>query len=53
MDARIEQKALELMQVSNQAMLLENQILDNHNRARELKRLISEIRQQKLSSLWD
>jgi len=53
MDARIEQKALELMQVSNQAMLLENQVLDNQNRARELKRLISEIRQQKLSSLWE
>lgn len=51
-DARVEQKALELMRVSNQAMLLENQVIDKKNKVRELNRLISEIRQQKLSSLW-
>lgn len=52
-DARVEQKALELMHISDQAMLLENQVIDKKNKVRELNRLISEIRKQKLSSLWD
>ncbi|MFM6938478.1 MAG: helix-turn-helix domain-containing protein [Aquirufa sp.] len=53
MDARIERKAKELMRISDQAMLLENQIIDNKNKEREFNRLISEIKQQKLSSLWE
>jgi predicted DNA-binding mobile mystery protein A len=50
---RAELKAKELMERSNQAMLLENQEADNKNKSREYDRLISEIRNQKLSSLWD
>jgi hypothetical protein len=41
------------MERSNQAMLLENQEADNKNKSREYDRLITEIRNQKLSSLWD
>ena len=50
---RAELKAKELMERSNQAMLLENQEADNKNKSREYDRLITEIRNQKLSSLWD
>ncbi len=50
---RAELKAKELMESSNQAMLLENQEADNKNKSREYDRLITEIRNQKLSSLWD
>ncbi len=50
---RSELKAKELMERSNQAMLLENQEADNKNKSREYDRLITEIRNQKLSSLWD
>lgn len=50
---RVELKAKELMERSNQAMLLENQEADNKNKSREYDRLITEIRNQKLSSLWD
>jgi hypothetical protein len=50
---RAELKAKELMESSNQAMLLENQETDNKNKSREFDRLITEIRNQKLSSLWD
>ena len=50
---RAELKAKELMGRSNQAMLLENQEADNKNKSREYDRLITEIRNQKLSSLWD
>jgi len=50
---RAELKAKELMESSNQAMLLENQEADNKNKSREYIRLITEIRNQKLSSLWD
>lgn len=50
---RAEMKAKELMERSNQAMLLENQEADNKNKSREYDRLITEIRNQKLSSLWD
>lgn len=50
---RAELKARELMERSNQAMLLENQEADNKNKSREYDRLITEIRNQKLSSLWD
>lgn len=50
---RAELKAKELMESSNQAMLLENQEADNNNKSREYDRLITEIRNQKLSSLWD
>jgi predicted DNA-binding mobile mystery protein A len=50
---RAELKAKELMEQSNQAMLLENQEADNKNKSREYDRLITEIRNQKLSSLWD
>ena len=50
---RAELKAKELMERSNQAMILENQEADNKNKSREYDRLITEIRNQKLSSLWD
>ncbi|MEY4309621.1 MAG: hypothetical protein RL422_1824 [Bacteroidota bacterium] len=50
---RAELKAKELMERSNQAMILENQEVDNKNKSREYDRLITEIRNQKLSSLWD
>jgi predicted DNA-binding mobile mystery protein A len=50
---RAELKAKELMGRSNQAMILENQEADNKNKSREYDRLITEIRNQKLSSLWD
>ena len=50
---RAELKAKELMERSNQAMRLENQEVDNKNKSREYDRLITEIRNQKLSSLWD
>ena len=50
---RAELKAKELMRRSNQAMILENQEADNKNKSREYDRLITEIRNQKLSSLWD
>ena len=50
---RAELKAKEIMERSNQAMLLENQEADNKNKSREYDRLITEIRNQKLSSLWD
>jgi predicted DNA-binding mobile mystery protein A len=50
---RAELKAKELMERSNQAMLLENQEADNKNKSREYDRLITEIRNQKPSSLWD
>lgn len=50
---RAELKAKELMDRSNQAMLLENQEADKKNKSREYDRLITEIRNQKLSSLWD
>lgn len=50
---RAELKAKELMERSNQAMILENQEADNTNKSREYDRLITEIRNQKLSSLWD
>ena len=50
---RAELKAKVLMERSNQAMLLENQEADNKNKSREYDRLITEIRNQKLSSLWD
>ncbi len=50
---RAELKAKELMESSNQATLLENQEADNKNKSREYDRLITEIRNQKLSSLWD
>lgn len=50
---RAELKAKELMESSNQAMLLENQEADNKNKSREYDRLITEIRNQKRSSLWD
>lgn len=50
---RAELKAKELMERSNQAMILENQEADNINKSREYDRLITEIRNQKLSSLWD
>jgi predicted DNA-binding mobile mystery protein A len=50
---RAELKAKELMESSNQAMLLENQEADKKNKSREYDRLITEIRNQKLSSLWD
>jgi predicted DNA-binding mobile mystery protein A len=50
---RAELKAKELMESSNQAMLLENQEADIKNKSREYGRLITEIRNQKLSSLWD
>ena len=50
---RAELKAKELMESSNQAMLLENQEADIKNTSREYGRLITEIRNQKLSSLWD
>ncbi len=53
MDARVEMKAKELMNLSHQAMLLENQPTDKKNQVRELNRLIAEIRRQKLSSLWE
>jgi predicted DNA-binding mobile mystery protein A len=53
MEARIEMRAKELMALSHQAMLLENQVPVKKNQERELMRLISEIRQQKLSSLWE
>ena len=50
---RAELKAKELMESSNQAMILEDQEADNKNKSREYDRLITEIRNQKLSSLWD
>ncbi|MCZ2485345.1 hypothetical protein [Aquirufa antheringensis] len=50
---RAELKAKELLERSNQAMILENQEADNKNKSREYDRLITEIRNQKLSSLWD
>lgn len=50
---RAELKAKELMERSNYAMILENQEADNKNKSREYDRLITEIRNQKLSSLWD
>ena len=50
---RAELKAKELMERSNQAMILEDQEADNKNKSREYDRLITEIRNQKLSSLWD
>ena len=50
---RAELKAKELMERSNQAMILENQEANNKNKSREYDRLITEIRNQKLSSLWD
>ena len=50
---RAELKAKELMERSNQAMILENQEADNKNKSREYDRVITEIRNQKLSSLWD
>ncbi|MFD3292120.1 hypothetical protein SKC35_00330 [Aquirufa sp. KTFRIE-69F] len=50
---RAELKAKELMERSNHAMILENQEADNKNKSREYDRLITEIRNQKLSSLWD
>jgi predicted DNA-binding mobile mystery protein A len=50
---RAELKAKELMGRSNQAMLLENQEADNKNKSREYDRLITEIRNQKPSSLWN
>ncbi len=50
---RAELKAKVLMERSNQAMLLENQEADNKNKSREYDRLITEIRNQKLSNLWD
>lgn len=53
MDARVEMKAKELMNLSHQAMLLENQPTDKKNQVRELNRLIAEIRRQKLSGLWE
>ncbi|MHA8096848.1 hypothetical protein U8591_06890 [Aquirufa antheringensis] len=50
---RAELKAKELLERSNQAMILENQEADNKNKSREYDRLITKIRNQKLSSLWD
>ncbi|MCL9968068.1 MAG: hypothetical protein NBV56_01955 [Aquirufa antheringensis] len=50
---RAELKAKELMERSNHAMILENQEADNKNKSREYDRLITKIRNQKLSSLWD
>ncbi len=50
---RAELKAKVLMERSNQAMLLENQEADNKNKYSEYDRLITEIRNQKLSNLWD
>ena len=41
------------MELNKIEEILENQEADNKNKSREYDRLITEIRNQKLSSLWD